>query len=164
MSKELKEKLLKEFPGKMENEQAFIIQFIMNEAQQGNKPPSKDEIENCVQEMIKDGTFEKKGPLLILKVTKPAVMPLEEVEEEEENFPAISASSIEGNFTENQKKILAAFEGKYENRAAIIMNATMADLSQGKKPLEKEVLERSIEELIEKGTLEIKGNLLIKKL
>ncbi len=164
MIKELKEKLLREFPGRMENEQAFIIQFIMNEAQQGNKPPSKDEIENCIQEMIKDGTFEKKGPLLILKVTKTTVMQLEEVEEEEENFPVISASSIKGNFTENQKKILAAFEGKYENRAAIIMNATMADLSQRKKPPEKEVLERSIEELIEKGTLEIKGNLLIKKL
>ena len=164
MSRELKEKLLKEFPGKMENEQAFIIQFIMNEAQQGNKPPSKDEIENCIQGMIRDGTFEKKGPLLILKVTKTTVMSLEEVEEEEENFPVISASSIRGNYTENQKKILAAFEGKYENREAIIMNATMADLSQGKKPPEREALEKIIKELIEKGTLEKKGNLLIKKL
>ena len=89
MSKELKEKLLKAFPGKMENEQAFVIQFIMNEAQQGNKPPSKDEIDNCLQEMIKDGTFEKKGPLLILKATKPTVMPLEEMEEEQSRIFAI---------------------------------------------------------------------------
>jgi hypothetical protein len=164
LSKELKEKLLKEFPGKMENEQAFIIQFIMNEAQQGNKPPSKDEIENCIQEMIKDGTFEKKGPLLILKVTKSTVMPLgEEVEEEEEDFPVISTSSIKGNFTENQKKILAAFQGKFEDRTAVIMNVTMAELSQGKKPPDKEALERSIDELIENGTLEPKGSLLIKK-
>lgn len=161
MPKELKEKLLKEFPGKMENEQAFIIQFIMNEAQEGNKPPPKDEIEKCIQTMIKDGTFEKKGPLLILKTQKPTIQPLEE--EEEEEFPLISTSSIKGNFTENQKKILAAFQGKYEERTAIVMNATMADLSQGKKPPEKEVLERSIDELIEKGTLELKGSLLIKK-
>jgi len=63
MSNELKEKLLREFPGKMENEQAFIIQFIMNEAQQGNKPPSKDDINNCIKKMIKEGIFQKKGPL-----------------------------------------------------------------------------------------------------
>ncbi|MHA2246587.1 MAG: hypothetical protein ACXADY_16715 [Candidatus Hodarchaeales archaeon] len=164
MSEQLKEKLLKEFPGKMENEEAFIIQFIMNEAQKGNKPPSKDEIKKSIQEMIKDGTFEKKGPLLILKVTKPTIMPFEDLEEEEEGFTVISASSIEGEYTENQKKILAAFEGKYENRTAIVMNATMAELSQGKKPPEKDVLEKSIDELIEKGTLELKGNLLIKNL
>ncbi len=163
MSKELKEKLLKEFPGKMENEQAFVIQFIMNEAQQGNKPPSKDEIDNCLQEMIKDGTFEKKDSLLILKVTKPSVMPLEEVGEEEEDLPIISVSSIQGDFTENQKKILAAFQGKFEDRTAIVMNIAMAELSQGRKPPEKETLERSIDELLENGTLELKGSLLIKK-
>jgi hypothetical protein len=163
MSNELKEKLLKEFPGKMENEQAFVIQFIMNEAQQGNKPPSKDEIANCLQEMIKDGTFEKKESLLILKVTKPSVMPLEEVEEEEEDLPIISVSSIQGDFTENQKKILAAFQGKFEDRTAIVMNIAMAELSQGRKPPEKETLERSIDELLENGTLELKGSLLIKK-
>lgn len=163
MSKELKEKLLKEFPGKLENLQAFIIQFIMREAQQGNKPPSKNKIDNCIQEMINDGTFEKKGPLLILKVTKPTIMAIEEVEEEKEDFPVISASSIEGNFTENQKKILAAFQGTFEDRTAVIMNVTMAELSQGKKPPDKEALERSIDDLIESGTLEPKGNLLIKK-
>ena len=162
MSKEMKEKLIKVFPGKMENEQAFIIQFIMNEAQQGNKPPSKEEIEKCIQTMIKEGSFEKKGPLLILKLSQPTIQPLED-EEEEEDFPVISVSSIEGNFTENQKKILAAFQGKYENRTAIIMNATMAELSQGNQPPKKEVLERSIDELIENGTLELKGSLLIKK-
>ncbi|MFX0124511.1 MAG: hypothetical protein ACFFAE_12835 [Candidatus Hodarchaeota archaeon] len=163
MSKELKEKLLKEFPGKMENEQAFIIQFIMKEAQQGNKPPSKGEMEKSIQEMIKDGTFEKKGSLLILKASKPTIMPVEEAEEEEEEFPVLSASSIKGDFTENQKKILAAFQGKFENRMAIVMNATMAELSQGRKPPEKEALERSIDELIENGTLELKGSLLIKR-
>jgi hypothetical protein len=162
MSKKLKEKLLKEFPGKMENEQAFIIQFIMNEAQKGNKPPSKEEIEKSIQTMIKEGTFEKKGPLLILKVSQPTIQPLEE-EEEDEDFPVISASSIKGNFTENQKKILAAFQGRFEDRTAIVMNATMAELSQGKKPPEKEALERSIDELIKNGTLELKGSLLIKK-
>jgi len=161
MSKELKEKLLREFPGKMENEQAFIIQFIMNEAQQGNKPPPKDEIEKAIQIMIKDGTFEKKGSLLILKAPKPTTQQLEK--EEEEDLPLISTSSINGNFTENQKKILTAFQGKYEDRTAIIMNATIAELSQGKKPPNKEILERSIDELIEKGTLELKGSLLIKK-
>ncbi|MFX1514879.1 MAG: hypothetical protein ACFFC6_01085 [Promethearchaeota archaeon] len=162
MTGKLKEKLLKEFPGKMENEQAFIIQFIMNEAQQGNKPPPKEEIDKCIQTMIKDGTFEKKGPLLILKAPKTIIQPLEE-EEEEEEFPLISTSSIKGNFTENQKKILAAFQGKYEDRTAVIMNLTMVELSQGKKPPDKEILERSIDELIEKGTLEVKGSLLIKK-
>ncbi|UCG04213.1 MAG: hypothetical protein JSW11_09555 [Candidatus Heimdallarchaeota archaeon] len=163
MSKNLKEKLIEEFPGKMENEQAFVIQFIMIEAQKGNKPPSKDEIDNCIQEMIKDGTFEKKGPLLILKTTKPTITQLEEVEEEEENFPVVSASSIKGNFTENQRKILAAFQGTYEDRTAVVMNATITELSQGRKPPDKEALEKSIDELVENGTLELKGSLLIKK-
>ncbi|MFX1505856.1 MAG: hypothetical protein ACFFDC_07055 [Promethearchaeota archaeon] len=162
MTQKLKEKLLKEFPGKMENEQAFLIQFIMNEAQKGNKPPSKDEIEKCIQAMIKEGTFEKKNNLLILKTPKTTIQPFKE-EEEEEDFPVISTSSIKGNFTENQKKILAAFQGKFEDRTAIIMNATIAELSQGKKPPEKVALEKSIDELIENGTLELKGSLLIKK-
>ncbi|MFX0204800.1 MAG: hypothetical protein ACFFDT_02355 [Candidatus Hodarchaeota archaeon] len=162
MSQKLKEKLLKEFPGKMENEQAFLIQFIMNEAQKGNKPPSKEEIEKCIQAMIKEGTFEKKNDLLILKTPKTTIQPFKE-EEEEEDFPVISTSSIKGNFTENQKKILAAFQGKFEDRTAIIMNATMAELSQGKKPPGKVALEKSIDELIENGTLELKGSLLIKK-
>ena len=162
MSNELKEKLLREFPGKMENEQAFIIQFIMNEAQQGNKPPSKDDINNCLKKMIKEGIFQKKGPLLILKASKsPSAIPEEKGEEE---LPIILSSAIIGNFTENQKKILAAFQGKYENRSAIIMNTTMIELTKGKKPPEKEELERSIEELIENGILNKKGDLLIKKL
>ncbi|MFW9904806.1 MAG: hypothetical protein ACFFFH_10770 [Candidatus Thorarchaeota archaeon] len=162
MSQKLKEKLLKEFPGKMENKQAFVIQFIMNEAQKGNKPPSKDEIEKCIQAMIKEGTFEIKDALLILKTPKTSIQPVI-IEEEEENFPIISSTSIKGNFTENQKRILAAFQGKFEDRTAIVMNATMAELSQGKKPPEKEALEKSIDELIENGTLELKGSLLIKK-
>lgn len=165
MSKKLKEKLLKEFPGKMENEQAFIIQYIVNEAQQGNKPPSKDKLEKCITKMVKEGIFERKGPLLILKDPEPASMtPKEEEEEEKEELSFVSLSSSKGTFTENQKKILAAFQGKYENRSAILMNATMAELSQGKKPPEKETLEKSIEELIEKGALELKGTLLIKKI
>lgn len=162
MSKELKEKLLREFPGKMENEQAFIIQFIMNEAQEGNKPPSKDDIGKCIKKMIEEGIFEKKGPLLILRASKSSsTIPRQEGEEE---LPVIPSSVNKGNFTKNQKKIIAAFQGKYENRSAIIMNTTMIELTKGKKPPEKEELERSIEELIEKGILEIKGDLLIKKL
>lgn len=163
MSKKLKEKLLKEFPGKMENEQAFIIQYIVNEAQQGNKPSSKDKLEKCITKMVKEGIFERKGPLLILKDPEPASTTSKEEVEEKEELPFVSSSSIKGTFTENQKKILAAFQGKYENRSAILMNATMAELSQGKKPPEKETLEKSIEELIEKGALELKGSLLIKK-
>ncbi|MFX1283247.1 MAG: hypothetical protein ACFFB5_06310 [Promethearchaeota archaeon] len=164
MSKELKDKLLKEFPGKMENEQAFIMQFIMKEAQQGRKPPSKDDIDESIKKMVKKGIFEKKGPLLILRASKPLVTISEEEEEEEEETPIVSPNLITGNFTESQKIILNAFQGKYENRSAIIMNVTMTELSKGKRPPERGVLEKSIEELIEKGALELKGDLLIKKL
>lgn len=166
MSNKLKEKLLIEFPGKMENEQAFIIQYMMKEAQKGTKPPSKDEIDKCIQQMVDEGIFERKESLLILKASKAAspVPEIEEMEENEEEIPIISTSSIKGDFTENQKKILASFQGKFENRSAIIMNATMAEISQGKKPPDKEILEKSIEELLDKGTLELKGQLLIKKM
>ncbi len=163
MSDKLKEDLLNEFPGKMENEQAFIIQYIMKKAQLGEKPPAKEEIEKSIEKMIKTGTFERKGPLLILKAAKSTPTVLEEEEEEEEELPILSTSSIKGDFTENQKVILAAFQGKFENRTAIIMNVTMAELSQGRKPPDKEVLEKSIDELIEKGALEPKGDILIKK-
>ncbi|MFX0120380.1 MAG: hypothetical protein ACFFB2_15030 [Promethearchaeota archaeon] len=164
MSQELKEKLLKEFPGKIENEQAFIIQYIVNTAHDGNKPPPKNEIEECINAMVNEGIFEKKGSLLILKSTKPTPMEIQQEEEDEEvELPNISINTIKGDFTENQKRILASFQGKYENRAAIIMNATMAELSQGRKPPKKGELERSIDELIEKGILELKGSILIKK-
>lgn len=166
MSNKLKEKLLIEFPGKMENEQAFIIQYIMKEAQKGTKPLSKDEIDKCIQQMVDEGIFERKESLLILKGSKAAspAPEIEVMEENEEEMPIISTSSIKGDFTENQKKILAAFQGKFENKSAIIMNATMAEISQGKKPPDKEKLEKSIEELLDKGTLELKGQLLIKKM
>lgn len=166
MSNKLTEDLLTEFPGKMENEQAFIIQFIMKKAQQGEKPPAKEEIEKSIENMINNGIFERKGPLLILKVAKstPTVPEVDEEDEEEEAaLPVLSTSLIKGDFTENQKMIIAAFQGKYENRTAIIMNVTMAELSQGRKPPDREILEKSIDELIEKGTLEPKGDILIKK-
>jgi len=166
MSNKLKEKLLIQFTGKMENEQAFVIQYMMKEAQKGIKPPSKDEIDKCIQQMVDEGIFERKDSLLILKASKAAspVPEMEEMDENEEEIPVISTSSIKGDFTENQKKILAAFQGKFENKSAILMNATMAEISQGKKPPDKEILEKSIEELLDKGTLELKGQLLIKKM
>ncbi len=163
MRDKLTEDLLKEFPGKMENEQAFIIQYIMKKAQQGEKPPAKEEIEKSIEKNIKTGAFERKGPLLIMKVAKSTSAVPEEEEEEEEELPVLSPSSIKGDFTENQKYILSAFQGKFENRTAIIMNVTMAEMSQGRKPPDKSVLEKSINELIEKGTLETKGDILIKK-
>ncbi|UCE14545.1 MAG: hypothetical protein JSV04_05040 [Candidatus Heimdallarchaeota archaeon] len=165
MSEQLKDKLLKEFPGKMENEQAFIMQYVIKEAQQGNKPPSKEELQKCINEMISEGIFDKEGSLLILRATSNASMKVEELEiETEEEFQVVPTSSITGNYTETQKMILAAFQGKYENRTAIVMNATMAELSQGKSPPAKDLLEKSIDELISKGVLEPKGVLLIKKI
>lgn len=165
MPKHLKDKLLKEFPGKMENEQAFIMQYVINEAQQGNKPPSKEQLQNCINEMIQEGIFEKEGSLLILRAKSPTLLKVKETEREtEEEFQVFPISSITGNYTETQKKILAAFQGKYENRTAVVMNATMAEISQGKSPPTKDLLEKSIDELINKGVLEPKGALLIKKI
>ncbi|MHA2224365.1 MAG: hypothetical protein ACXAC8_04135 [Candidatus Hodarchaeales archaeon] len=157
----LKERLIQEFPGKVENERAFIMQFVVNEALNGRKVPPKEEIEKTINEMSKDGTFEKKGELLILKIKRPILLP--ELEEE----PDIQNTLTElnnGGYTEIQQKILSVFEGKYENREAIVMNATVQALSQGKTPPKKDELEKSIDELIEKGTLELKGNILIKKI
>ncbi|MFW9997146.1 MAG: hypothetical protein ACFFD4_34195 [Candidatus Odinarchaeota archaeon] len=156
---DLKDKLIKSFPGKMENKQAFVMQFVMEEAQKGNPPPARDELDKVIEELVSEGVFEKKGDLLILKVERKAPILLED---EEEEVPVPSAE-IKGDFNECQLKILMAFQGKYENRTALVMNAIMNDVSKGNPPSPKEELEKSIDELIEKEAIEVRGNMLIKK-
>lgn len=156
---ELKDRLLKEFPGKMENMDTFIITFIMTQAQKGITPPKKGEIEATLSEMIDEGIFEKKGNLLILKGD---VQPRIDIEAEDEEI--ITPVIDKGDYSENQKKILDAFQGKFENRSALIMTATMNDIQAGNQPPAKSELEEAINELVKKGTLEIKGNMLILKI
>jgi len=157
MSDDLKERILKGFPGKMENQQAFIMQFVMEEAQKGNPPPPRDVLEKTIDEMVSEGTFEKKGGLLILKVERASPVMMEE----EEDIPV---TEITGDFTELQMMILKGFQGKFENRTALVMNAIMSAAQKGEAPPAKEELEKSIDELIGNGTLEVKGNMLIKKI
>ncbi len=156
---ELKDRLIKEFPGKMENEETFIMTFIMTQAQKGNTPPPKGEIQTAISEMIDEGIFEKKGNLLILKGD---IHPKIDIDEEDEEIIAPVIDT--GDFKVNQVKILEAFQGKFENRSALIMMATMNDMKAGHRPPAKSELEKAIDELVKKGTLEIKGNMLIKKI
>ncbi|MFX0181845.1 MAG: hypothetical protein ACFE95_02085 [Candidatus Hodarchaeota archaeon] len=159
---DLKNQLLESFPGKMENRQVFIMTFAMNQAQKGSSPPPKAEIEKAIEEMISDGIFEEKGNLLILKSEKTTII---NIAEEEEEVPLEESSSTFNpqDYPEIQLKILEAFQGKFENRTAIIMNVTMKEAQAGRSPPAKNSLEEAIDELIEKGTLDAKGNMLIKK-
>ncbi|MHA2294400.1 MAG: hypothetical protein ACXAEU_26215 [Candidatus Hodarchaeales archaeon] len=159
MSQELKDNLLKAFPSKMENRQAFIMQFVMEQAQKGNPPPSRDALDKAIEELVSEGVFEIKGDLLILKVDKPSAA----IIDDEELSPA-PVIQINGDFSENQLMILSAFQGKFENRTALVMNAVMNEVSKGNPPPPKDELEKSIDELIESGTLEVKGSMLIKKI
>jgi len=156
---DLKERLLKEFPGKMENEETFIMTFIMNCAQKGAPPPPKSDIKESIGQMITEGIFERKGSLLILKGEIHPKIDIDTADEEMIT-PVVDPS----DYSENQQKILEAFQGKFENRSALIMTAAMNEMKDGKRPPSKPELEKAIEELMEKGTLEIKGNMLIKKI
>lgn len=154
----LKDRLLAEFPGKMEKKAVFIMQFIMKEAQQGKEPPAKADIESAIAELINEGVFEKKEALLILKTKSPAKISSEETEEEEK--PIFNPM----DYPTNQTQILMGFgQARYENKSALIMNITMKEIQNGNKPPEKAELEEAIEGLISRGAIEAKGNMLIKK-
>ncbi|MFX0171813.1 MAG: hypothetical protein ACFE9L_07835 [Candidatus Hodarchaeota archaeon] len=158
---DLKDQLLKSFPGKMENKQVFIMTFAMNQAQKGNSPPSKAEIERAIEEMISNGVFEEKGNLLILKSER---APSIDIEADEELIEQPVSTYSSQDFPELQLKLLEAFQGKFENRTALIMNVTMKEAQAGKAPPPKDVLEGAIDELVDKGALDVKGDMLIKKL
>ena len=85
MSDKLKDELVKAFSGKMENKQAFLMQFVMNTVQQGNPPPQKEDIEKAISELIQDGTFKEKDNLLILN--KKLLVEISPEEEEPEKLP-----------------------------------------------------------------------------
>jgi hypothetical protein len=159
---DLKNQLLESFPGKMENRQVFIMTFAMNQAQKGGSPPPKAEIETAIEEMVSDGIFEEKGNLLILKSEKTPRVNIRD-DEEEEQIEEIPSTFNPQDYPEIQLKILEAFQGKFENRTALIMNVTMKEAQTGRSPPPKNALEGAIDELIEKGTLDVKGNMLIKK-
>lgn len=156
---ELKDRILAEFPGKMEKESVFIMQFIMKEAQQGKEPPAKAEIESAIAALIKEGVFEKKKALLILKTKSPAPDISEKAEEEDK--PIFNPS----DYPPVQTQILMAFDQSiYEHKTSLIMRIYMKELQNANKPPQKAELEQAIEALISSGAIEAKGEILIKKI
>jgi len=158
MSNKLKDELLKAFSGKMENKQAFLMQFIMNTVQQGNPPPQKEDIEKAISELIQDRIFREKGNLLILNKKPPQIS-----SPEEEDLPVKTPLKNSENFTKFQTLVLEAFQGTFENKSALLMNVTMNEVSKGNSPPSKDELEIAITELIQEGVLEDKNSMLIKK-
>ena len=158
MSHKLKNELLKAFSGKMENRQAFIMQFVMKSVQRGNPPPEKEHLDKAINDLIQEGTFEEKGDLLILKKNS-----LVTVMEEEEDIPVKSHLENDKNYSKIQILILEAFQGTFENKSAILMNVTMKEVSKGKAPPSKDELDTAINDLIKRGVLERKDETLIKK-
>ncbi|MHA1450137.1 MAG: hypothetical protein ACTSP4_12020, partial [Candidatus Hodarchaeales archaeon] len=114
MSENIKEMMIRAFPGKMENRQAFIMQFVMEQTAKGAKPPPRDEIDATINEMISEGIFKEKNGLLILKVEAT-------VKEDEEETGPPTRVEITGDYNDLQVKILSAFQGKFEKKTALIM-------------------------------------------
>jgi hypothetical protein len=158
VSNKLKDELLGAFSGKMENRQAFAMQFVMNTVQKGNPPPKKEDLDKIINELIQEGIFEEKGDLLILK--KNHIAPLEEeVEEIQEKTPIKNSEKL----SPIQIQVLEAFQGSFENKSALLMNVTMNQASKGKVPPSKDELETAIGGLLQDGVLESKESMLIKK-
>ncbi len=62
-----------------------------------------------------------------------------------------------------KNELLGAFTGKMENRLAFIMQFVMNTVQKGNPPPKKEDLDKIINELIQEGIFEEKGDLLILK-
>ncbi|MFW9779600.1 MAG: hypothetical protein ACFFE8_12150 [Candidatus Heimdallarchaeota archaeon] len=159
---ELKDRILREFPGKMEKENVLIMSVIMKEVEQGKQPPKRDDIESAIKELISDGIFEKKDGLLILrKETLHAESVGLAEKESKEEVPVFNPT----NYPPDQAQILLAFgQAKYENRSALIMGITMKELQNGNQPPRRGEIEQSIQALVKSGALEAKGEMLIRKI
>jgi hypothetical protein len=157
MSNKLKDELLKAFSGKMENKQAFLMQFVMNTVQQGNPPPQKEDIEKAISDLIQDHTFREKGNLLILNKKLTSEISLEE--EESVKSPLKNSET----YSKFQILVLEAFQGTFESKSALLMNVTMNEVSKGNTPPSKNELETAITDLIQEGVLKSKDSMLIKK-
>ena len=160
MKQELKDELLKAFTGKMENKQAFIMQFVMNYVQKGNPPPEKKDIDSAISELIESGIFREKRDLLILQ-KRPESITLAEEEEPSINEPP---SEISPKYSELELILLENFQGKFENKTALFMNVTMNEMQKGKQPPSKEDLNKTVQELIAQDVLQEKGDTLVKKI
>ncbi|MFW9855289.1 MAG: hypothetical protein ACFFFG_09510 [Candidatus Thorarchaeota archaeon] len=158
----LKDRILAEFPGKMEKENVLIMSFIMKEVEHGKQPPIKGDIESAIKELISDGIFEKKDGLLILR--KEALQAEQDElaqKESKEEFTVFNPMS----YPPDQAQVLLAFgQAKYENRSALIMGITMKELQNGNKPPKRVEIEQSIKALVKSGALESKGEMLIRKI
>ena len=157
MSNKLKDELLNAFSGKMENKQAFLIQFVMNTVLQGNPPPQKEDIEKAISELIQDRTLREKGNLLILNKKLTSEISLEEED------PVKSPLKNNETYSKFQILVLESFQGTFENKSALLMNVTMNEVSKGNTPPSKNELETAITELIKEGVLKSKDSMLIKK-
>jgi hypothetical protein len=159
VSNKLKDELLGAFSGKMENRQAFIMQFVMNYVQKGNPPPKKEDLDKVITELILEGVFEEKGDLLILKKKNHIAPVEEEIEESPEKTPILKSEK----FSPLQIQVLEAFQGSFENKSALLMNVTMNEASKGRAPPSKDELETAIDGLLQDGVLESKESMLIKR-
>jgi hypothetical protein len=159
LKEKLKDELLKAFTGKMENKQAFVMQFVMNYVQKGNPPPDKKEIDSAISELIESRVFREKGDLLILQ-KKPETTDLQEEEE-----PSLITTPIENSsqYSELELILLENFQGKFENKTALFMNVTMNEVQKGKTPPSKEDLNKTLQDLISRDVLQEKGDTLVKK-
>ena len=159
MTQDLKDELLKAFTGKMENRQAFIMQFVMNHVQKGNPPPDKNDIDSVINELIESRVFREKGDLLILQKRPETAL----IQEEEEPSLVKTPIAESSQFSELELMLLENFQGKFENKAALFMNVTMNEAQRGKTPPSKEDLNKTVQELVAKDVLEEKGDTLVKK-
>lgn len=64
----LEKMIIEGFSGKYENEQALLMQIIMKIAQQGEKPPSKDEFNETVESLIGKEILSRSGSNLVKKI------------------------------------------------------------------------------------------------
>lgn len=154
----LKKQIISSFPGKMENKDAFFMQFVMELVQKGEKPPPKEELEKCITELVAEGVFREKGGLLIYN-RKDKEVYSEDQEILSESPPLSDLTSL----SNIQKEIMSMFKGKFENKTALMMNVSVQAATRGSPPPSKEELNEAINDLLDKQILEEKGDILIKK-
>ena len=154
----LKNQIINAFPGKMENKDAFLMQFVMELVQKGEKPPLREDLENCINELVKEGIFREKSGLLIYNRKNKGA-----TSEEEDLIQDFQTSSGHAGLSKIQEEIMSMFKGKFENRTALMMNVSVQAATKGFPPPSKEELNEAIKDLLGKQILEEKGDILIKK-
>ncbi|MHA2239958.1 MAG: hypothetical protein ACXAB2_16595 [Candidatus Hodarchaeales archaeon] len=154
----LKDQLINAFPGKMEKKDTFLMQFVMELIQKGQEPPKKEELEKNLNELVKDGIFREKEGLLIYNRKNKGMQSGEQetIQESQSLTSGLDLSQI-------QSEILSVFQGKFENKTAIMMNVSVQAATKGSPPPSKDEMNEAIDDLLKKEVLEEKGDILIRK-